>query len=259
MKPNRIKNSLILENQNLEEIVTDIKDFKANQSWYQEKGIPWRRGYLFYGPPGSGKSAAAHVLASELEMDVYVLNLANVAVSDEGLIAMLTDMPNSGLLILEEIDTIFKGRNAAGGRKASAAGVSFSGLLNALDGLTAKEGRIVIMTTNHIEHLDPALIRPGRVDKQIYFGYASKSQAERMFLRFFEGQEKLAQMFADAIPEDLVSMASLQEHMIKHRESADNALGTYNELIETAIKLRQQAEESEKALAKEEEKEKVAT
>jgi chaperone BCS1 len=53
-------------------------------------------------------------------------------------------------------------------------GITFSGLLNALDGVAAQEGKVLVMTTNHVERLDPALVRPGRIDIRCYFGLASR-------------------------------------------------------------------------------------
>ena len=94
--------------------------------------------------------------------------------------------------------------------------VSLAGLLNALDGVGASEGRLLFATTNHIERLDPALKRPGRMDVQVHFGWATRWQAEGMFKRFFEGKNcvlsgdemgPLAKRFADAIPEDELSVS----------------------------------------------------
>jgi len=65
--------------------------------------------------------------------------------------------------------------------------ISFSGLLNAIDGVASHEGRILIMTTNHRERLDPALIRPGRVDVQIEFGFANKETIRRVFQELYKG------------------------------------------------------------------------
>ena len=81
--------------------------------------------------------------------------------------------PNS-IILLEDIDGIFKGRESVQETRENRSQVTFSGLLNALDGVRSQEGRILIMTTNHRENLDPALMRPGRADRQFYLGNASE-------------------------------------------------------------------------------------
>jgi mitochondrial chaperone BCS1 len=73
--------------------------------------------------------------------------------------------------------------------------MTFSGFLNAIDGVRSQEGRIIIMTTNYKERLDPALLRPGRVDEMYEIGLSSRFQIERMCFRFFK-DEKLAKEFS---------------------------------------------------------------
>lgn len=95
--------------------------------------------------------------------------------------------------------------------------VTFSGLLNALDGIRSQEGRILFMTTNHREKLDPALLRPGRADYHAFLNYASWDQMYRLFLRFNPGHESLARKFANALPECKISMAKLQGHFLEYK------------------------------------------
>ena len=88
--------------------------------------------------------------------------------------------------------------------------VTFSGLLNALDGVRSQEGRILMMTTNHREKLDPALLRPGRADVHVQLNYASESQMKGLFKKFFPDStiEDQAQ-FANELPEFKINMAKL--------------------------------------------------
>lgn len=97
----------------------------------------------------------------------------------------LNDAPPRSIILLEDVDGIFVQRDAV--NQDEKRGVSFSGLLNALDGVRSQEGRLLFMTTNHRERLDPALIRPGRCDLQIELKNASYSMVERLFLKFFPG------------------------------------------------------------------------
>ncbi len=98
--------------------------------------------------------------------------------------------------------------------------VSLSGLLNAIDGVASPDGLILFMTTNHVERLDPAMIRPGRVDIQEYVGLSSPAEARRMFLCFHPGMDDLAKVFADSVLEP-VAAARIQGHLIAHRDPAE--------------------------------------
>lgn len=113
--------------------------------------------------------------------------------------------------------------------------LTFSGLLNALDGVAASEERIIFMTTNHPEKLDAALIRPGRVDQKIYIGNATETQAYTMFLRFYTHQSELATLFVSNLREanafGKVSPAQLQGHFVFHRDNAENAAKSIHSLL----------------------------
>ena len=164
-----------------ERLVADAKRFLGREEWYAARGVPWRRGYLLYGPPGTGKTSLIRAVATELGLDLAIVDLARKSLDDAGLVEALCTAPLGAALVLEDVDAAFAGRS----REDAASGLTFSGLLNALDGLAAQEGRIVIMTTNHRELLDPALIRPGRADLHLEIGLSGPAEAARLFLRFF--------------------------------------------------------------------------
>ncbi|KAK7757176.1 Complex III assembly protein translocase and chaperone [Diatrype stigma] len=177
--------SVILDRGVKESVVGDAKDFLAQQQWYADRGIPYRRGYLLFGPPGSGKSSFIQALAGELDYSVAMVNLSEIGVTDDKLAFLLTKLPERTILLLEDVDSAFLNRRK---READGYGgptVTFSGLLNALDGLSAGEERIAFLTTNHVELLDPALIRPGRVDMMVRIGEATRYQAAQMWERFY--------------------------------------------------------------------------
>ncbi|KAG9230192.1 mitochondrial chaperone BCS1 [Amylocarpus encephaloides] len=177
--------SVILDKGIKEPIVNDAKEFLASQKWYVDRGIPYRRGYLLYGPPGSGKSSFIQALAGELDFGIATINLSARGITDDLLAKLLTEAPRRSIILLEDADAAFVNRQVKGGDGYSGQTVTFSGLLNALDGVTAGEERISFLTTNHIERLDPALIRPGRVDMTVRIGEASKHQAAEMWTRFY--------------------------------------------------------------------------
>jgi len=184
--------SVILANGLMEEMLDDAKTFLARRDWYLQRGIPYRRGYLLHGPPGTGKSSAVVAIASALQC------------------AFLERKENED--------------------KRSK--ITFSGLLNAIDGVAAGEGRLLFATTNHIERLDPALIRPGRVDRKMYVGHATREQAHQLFLRFFpEAGNEVANRFAEKVPLGKVTMSALQTHLLMYADDLDGAIAEVDDML----------------------------
>lgn len=156
--------SVVLDQDLAQELVEDIQRFQQSAEWYRDKGVPYRRGYLLHGPPGTGKTSFTQAVAGQLNLNICYLNLSGGTLDDDSVNSLLNEAPPSSIILLEDIDGIFVERSSVQ-KKSRGRQVSFSGLLNALDGVRSQEGRILFMTTNHRERLDPALLRPGRADK----------------------------------------------------------------------------------------------
>mmetsp|Transcript_22746 Transcript_22746/g.31688 ORF Transcript_22746/g.31688 Transcript_22746/m.31688 type:complete len:440 (-) Transcript_22746:3082-4401(-) len=217
--------SVILADGIAETVLDDVTSFLSNAKWYIDRGIPYRRGYLLYGPPGCGKSSFIMALAGELHLNICILNLQGKGINDDVLNQLLNVAPQRSIVLLEDIDTaVEKGPHNA---------LTFSGLLNALDGVAATEGggRILFMTTNHLHKLPPALVRPGRVDMKFCLDHATTSQLKRMFLKFFPTNDQMANEFAQCVPHKSVSMAQLQAYFMTHRENPHFALENCGELL----------------------------
>ncbi|KAI0326269.1 P-loop containing nucleoside triphosphate hydrolase protein [Cubamyces sp. BRFM 1775] len=319
----RPMSSIVLEPGVKDMILADCKDFLASEDWYAERGIPFRRGYLLHGVPGSGKTSLIHSLAGELGLDIYVVSLSSKGMSDNTLTTLMGNVPSRCILLLEDLDAAFtRGisrdetstgapttTTSSSGSSSSTAKnkedndgstLSLSGLLNSLDGVAAAEGRLLFATTNHIERLDPALSRPGRMDVWINFKHATKWQAEGIFKCFFparpsnppatsavspsaapadakhpadatssanlaESKRKraahsipllseeeisdLAKRFADAIPENELSVAALQGYLLRNktrpRECVDEVAAWVVSEREMREKLKKEKEERE--------------
>ncbi|KAG6831542.1 hypothetical protein H0H92_009461 [Tricholoma furcatifolium] len=197
--------SIVLDPGVSDVILEDARDFLRSKPWYAERGIPFRRGYLLYGSPGSGKTSLIHCMAGELMLDVYIISLSRAGLDDASLSELVNALPERCLALMEDIDAAFthgvtrnldeenndpKKANAPPPPAGSASTptpsrLSLSGLLNALDGVGAQEGRILFATTNRYSALDEALCRPGRMDLHIEFKDASKYQARELFKRFY--------------------------------------------------------------------------
>ena len=182
--------SVILDEGIKERIVDDINDFLSSAKWYMDRGIPYRRGYLLHGPPGSGKSSFISALAGQLDYNIALLNLSERGLTDDRLNHLLINIPSRTIVLLEDADAAFANRRSQTDSDGyRGANVTFSGLLNALDGVASAEERIVFLTTNHVERLDQALIRPGRVDMAMRLGEASRRQVDQLWDRFYGGLE----------------------------------------------------------------------
>ena len=225
-------------------LLEDARDFLKSKQWYADRGtflmfpsssvfchlihssgIPFRRGYLLYGAPGSGKTSIIHSLAGELGLDIYIISLSKAGLDDSSLGSLISSLPEQCIAIMEDIDAAFthgltrdtsgteledprrrdslrrdrddleddkgdhegrdRGRNPGDSPGGASSRITLSGLLNALDGISAQEGRLLFATTNRYDTLDPALTRPGRMDLHVEFRLASQYQARELYKRFF--------------------------------------------------------------------------
>ncbi|KAI0558940.1 Mitochondrial chaperone BCS1 [Gracilaria domingensis] len=221
-KKARPAKSVVLQQGQMDSIITDIKDFlsRDTRAWYQAHGLPHRRSYLFYGPPGVGKTSTIRVVAGMFRLNACFLSLTAADFSNQVLHDALTSLPRCALLVLEDVDVLFNED-----RKSESTALTFSGMLNALDGLISVDGIITIFTTNHIEKLDPALIRAGRVDRRFEFVHPRMDQMCSLFKSFYESAsdetaKKFAKTVFDRPEEEAQSIATLQQHFIYTRKKS---------------------------------------
>lgn len=171
--------SLILPEGMFETMQADIERFMSNEERYAERGIPYHRGLLMHGPPGTGKSSTICTLASHFGKNVYFLSISELE-GNSALIDCVSGMGKGQFLVLEDVDIVKSSHD----REGSEDGVTLDGLLNVLDGVLTPDGLITFMTTNHIDKLDEALIRPGRADATFELGFLDQAQLDQMVSRF---------------------------------------------------------------------------
>lgn len=215
--PTRPLDSVILPAGVMEDLVDDIEQFKGARDWYARRGITYRRTYLLEGAPRSGKSSAIGALAAHLRADLYLCSLADKNLNDNDLLVSLLRVPEGSIVLLEDIDTLMEGRRMLTNNE-----LTFSGVLNALDGVASQEGVLTFVTTNHVEKLDAALIGAGRVDRRITFGAATEEQAARFFAHFFERPvDGLARAFA--AQHAGCSVGDLEGVLLRHKDDPEAA------------------------------------
>lgn len=221
-KRRRLLDSVITAGRVKEMLLKDVNEFLDSEDWYMDRGIPYRRGYLLHGPPGTGKSSLIRAIAGEIGYDICILSLSAKDLTDDELNRLMNSTPDKCIILLEDVDAAFKSREGEDNGNgtshlayegAGASKVTFRGLLNSLDGVASTEGRILFITTNHINKLDPALIRPGRVDIRIHVDYPTANQITKMFKRFYpKASDDLADTFLHVLMgmDKKISMAAIQ-------------------------------------------------
>jgi chaperone BCS1 len=183
-KTQRPLDSIILRDGQMERIINDLNWFNGARQWYRQRGIPYRRGYLFVGKPGVGKTSLVMGLAGYLNRPICVLSLGAV-MDDNALIAAFGDAPANAIVVIEDVDCAFPAQSRDTDQRETGK-LTKAGLLNAIDGIATPDGRIFIMTSNYPERLDPALIRPGRADVHEHFDYLNPTEQVRMAQRFYD-------------------------------------------------------------------------
>jgi chaperone BCS1 len=218
----RLLESVVLKTGEKEHLLKDLERFRGSRARYRSLGVPYHRGYLLYGPPGTGKTSLVSAIAERFGMSLYSLNLTEL--NDRTLKNAINWVPEGSVILFEDVDCMRAGhrRNVPGvsdsGQSTNSgtqstgptgSGVTLSGLLNVLDGFHAPENVIFVMTTNDVDALDPALLRPGRIDYKLFMGKANESQKVELYRRFFPDADALeAKEFARR--HDAETMAEFQ-------------------------------------------------
>lgn len=222
-KDKRSLDTIFIPDDQKSRIVNDIQKFLNDREFYRRTGKPYRRGYAFYGPPGTGKSSVIFALAGHFDADVYVVNPASVK-SDDELQMALNSVEVGSFLLIEDIDAVdisnkrqTKKENKEKSKDEPTSPITLSGLLNGIDGVITRDGRILFITSNHIETLDEALLRPGRIDVSEKLDNMSITDAMNMFRAFYPNgdEDKFETYIAPQLPK---SPAYVQNLLMTYEE-----------------------------------------
>jgi hypothetical protein len=244
-RPKRSLDSVVLPKKQKNEIIKVITRFlePATVKRYEKLNITHKLTILLEGVPGTGKTSLCAAIASHFNYNIAIVSFTP-KMTDVSLMRALRSFESDNadgelptMFIFEDLDCIFKERKSQDeGRNM----VTFSGILNAFDGITSNENNICILTTNHIENLDPALIRPGRVDHIMRFDYAVKEQIVDIFNIFTEedaaytAEERGAKAieFYEVLKSINVKITTslLQQYLLKYADQADLIIGNVDEI-----------------------------
>ena len=208
--------SLCFDNDIHLKLLETCKDFlkKPTEDEYLEYGIPYKFNILLEGIPGTGKTSLIHCLASELDMNIATITF-DPEMTDIKFMKALKRIPEDTIITLEDIDVLFKQRK----ENEVSSPLTFSGLLNSLDGMVSLNKQIIILTTNYCCNLDAALKRPGRIDRTVHFDYCSKKQIKLIFMKFFknENSEEYFNNFYKEVSHLKLTTAILQGFLFRYR------------------------------------------
>lgn len=177
----RDESTLIIKKEDKDRLMMDVDEFITAEEEYDRHGMPYKRNYLFYGKPGTGKTSLVNVIANRIKRNINIISFDS-DLGDSGLYSAVNSINGEkAILLLEDIDCIFHDRST----NMNNSKVSFSALLNVLDGVSRSKGLITIITTNYVKKLDKALLRPGRTDMMIEFTVITREQIEGL-LAFYK-------------------------------------------------------------------------
>jgi chaperone BCS1 len=159
----------------IRDLIGDVQTYLDSKMIYMDLGIPYRRGYLLAGPPGTGKSTLILAVASHFKLPIYSVPLRGTELTGERLSQLLSNCRKPSLIALEDVDCL---KVATSRRSKSNEGLTMADLLNVIDGIGASEDRVLFMTANCPETLDAALTRAGRVDRKFYIDYARDEELQ---------------------------------------------------------------------------------
>jgi len=230
--------SVVLPSSTKNRLIKDLERFlsPSTEQFYNRNGIPYRRSYLFYGLPGTGKTSMIQALAGHFKRSVSYLMPTHPKMTDDSLKEAINSLPAETIVVFEDIDSLFSKDRS---NKIASSALTFSGLLNALDGIGNPKGQIFVLTTNLREQLDHALIRNGRVDLHIEFTYADSEQMQTMWSNFYPDGVHLAKAFAVKLQTLLqaeglnITTANMQHFFVSQMDhTADEALEHVGSIVD---------------------------
>lgn len=209
-----------------DKIIAQIEKYKGDRDWYHTKGLPYKLTYVLHGPAGTGKTSLIKAIATHLGRSICLMSFSEM--SDGKLNRLLAEMPENSLLLIEDFDSSSAVSKRAGVEASDPSevegmvklsekfsGLTLSGVLNAFDGIVSLDDRLIFLTTNVLDSIDPAMVRPGRVDHVIEIGYLKDSTIREYIGMMYPGRSEPEGVFAP------IAGCSLQEKYLEYFDDYD--------------------------------------
>jgi hypothetical protein len=198
-------------------------------------GKPYKLNILLYGVPGAGKTTMIKLLAKKYKKELYCFNLSK-EITDSKFNRSCTKIKDSSIVAYEDIDSFFIQRE---GSKDT--NISFSAMINVLDGIKmCDKGLITFLTANHVDNLDPAMIRPGRMDLIVKFDYPEAPEIFKAFKSLTnvspEKAEEIFNVWYKPIRNLQIPMSGITDFLFQH---PDDYLECVDELVKSHKALKQ--------------------
>ena len=210
--PSRSIDTIYLNKKEKDRLIEDVNDFIKSENEYHEYGIPYKRTYLFEGKPGTGKTSLIFAIASMLNMNIGIVTFGP-DMDDSNFMNAISSLPENYILLLEDVDALFIDRSST-----NKSFLSFSAMLNTLDGMGRKNKLLTFITTNYVDKLDKALLRPGRIDYILTFDSSSKEQIKVMFEKYRKDEKDKFEEFYNLIKNKNITIAILQKFFFDCRK-----------------------------------------
>ncbi|KAH7666169.1 P-loop containing nucleoside triphosphate hydrolase protein [Dioscorea alata] len=245
--------TLAIDPQMKSEIVQDLVKFSKSKEYYAKIGKPWKRGYLLYGPPGTGKSTMIAAMANLLDYDVFDLELTGVK-DNSMLRKLLLNTTGKSIIVIEDIDCSLdlSGKRKTGGnqnenKEEEEKKAPMGGPPNKDESKSACGGeKVIVFTTNHIEKLDPALIRRGRMDKHIELGYCEYEGFKVLAKNYLEVKSHpLFEVIHELLEKKNISPADVAESLMPKEEGKDQVDVCLEKLVNVLKGCKSKSEEEE--------------
>lgn len=244
---------ILTDEKDFGKIGKDIENFLSREKWYVDKGINYKRGYLFAGPPGNGKTSAILSIAQKFKKDLCILNLGDEDITEKDFLFLISHMPANAFLCVEDVDAtsstahrnptkkirkitsshdvlplddfvhIKKSKSA---KATISNNLTLSTILNTFDGLYTPHGLVFFMTSNYPERLDSALIRKGRIDYRYDFENTNHYQATSLYDKYFDCPTGKSKFIDWSIGKP---MSETHSKLIEHKDSLEDLIEDLNE------------------------------
>lgn len=228
----REMNTIILAKETKDLIFNNLDEFFNNKSLYTRTGIPYRKGVLLYGQPGTGKSTLIKSLCDKYELT----NIYNVDLSKDNNLDLISKIPNKSLILMEDVDRYFKPvRNNKDSNEIVSWESSFNmnKMLNILDGLTSPENCLIVMTANDISVIPKVMLRPGRIDLVVKFDFCTRQQIHDYTKLFYpQCDDATATKLAKTLKGKSVTISMLQRHFMMHQNNVHKAIHSIENIFE---------------------------